>query len=65
MRAPEVRWRSLTENAPNITIIVDRDGIIRFINHTVSGLQVKKSIGTSHYDYTRPEYHEVMKESVE
>jgi PAS domain S-box-containing protein len=45
-------------------IIVDREGIIQYVNHTASGIEVEKVVGTSTYDYTLPEYHKVMKESI-
>ncbi len=57
--------RSLIDNAPGIIIIVDRKGIIRYINHTVPGLERKEVVGTSHYDYAAAEYHKVMQESIE
>ena len=63
-RASEKKWRSVVDNAPNIIMIVDRKGIIRYANHTVSGLEVERTLGTSHYDYAPHEYHKVMKESI-
>jgi PAS domain S-box-containing protein len=63
--AIEEQWHSLVDNAPCIIIIVDCDGIIQYINHAVTGLEPEKVVGTSHYDYAPPEYHKVMKESIE
>ena len=63
-RASEKEWRSLVDNAPNIIFIVDRKGIIRYVNHTVPGLEVESTLGTSHYDYAPRKYHKVMKESI-
>jgi PAS domain S-box-containing protein len=65
LKASEERWRSLVENAPNIIIIVDREGIIQFINHTVPGLTVEETIGTNQYDYIDPEYRNAVRESIE
>jgi len=65
LRENEEKWRSLVENAPNIIIIADRDGTIRFINHTVSGLTVNNTIGTKLYDYAPNEYHDIMRKTVE
>lgn len=64
IRASEQEWHSLAENAPNIIFIVDRKGIIRYVNHTVPGLKVESTLGTSHYDYTPRKYHKLMKESI-
>jgi PAS domain S-box-containing protein len=63
-RSEEGLW-PLVKDAPSLIITVDRDGIIRDTNQTVAGLEIEKVIGTSHYDYAAPEYHKVMKESVE
>jgi PAS domain S-box-containing protein len=65
LRASEEKWRSLFKSAPDQIITVDREGIITDINQAVAGLEVEKVVGTSHYDYALPEYHKVMKESVE
>jgi PAS domain S-box-containing protein len=65
LKRSEEDLRSLAKNAPGPIITVDRDGIIRDINQTVAGLEIEKVVGTSHYDYAPPEYHKVMKESVE
>jgi PAS domain S-box-containing protein len=46
-------------------MIVDREGIIQYINQTVSGIEKGEAIGSSHYSFAAPEYHKVMKESVE
>jgi PAS domain S-box-containing protein len=61
LRESGEKWRSLVENAPNIIIISDKNGKIKFINHTVSGLTVKKTIGTKLYDYIPKEYHTLIK----
>ncbi|MBW2565982.1 MAG: PAS domain S-box protein [Deltaproteobacteria bacterium] len=65
LRVSEEKWRSLVENAPSLILIVDRDGIIQYINHTVPGLEMEKVIGTNHCDYVPPQYHKVMRESIE
>ncbi len=65
LRASEEKWRSLVKNAPSPIITVDRKGIIQYINHTVPGLEIEKVIGTNHCDYVPPEYHKVMRESIE
>lgn|GEM_PF-3664830 len=56
----EEKWRSLVEHAPNIIMIVDRDGTIQFINHTVPGFSVEQTLGKNICDYTEPEYHDVQ-----
>jgi PAS domain S-box-containing protein len=65
LRESEERWRSLVENAPNIILVIDREGTIQFVNHTVPGLAVEETIGRSQYDYIEPEYHEVVKQTLQ
>lgn len=61
----EARWRSLVQNMPNIVMIVDRDGILQYINRTVSGLTSEEVIGTSMFGYISPEYRRTARETVE
>lgn len=65
LRESEEKWGSLVDNAPNVIMIVDREGIIQYINQTVSGIEKGEAIGSSHYSFAAPDYHKVMKESVE
>ena len=65
IRASEQEWHSLADNAPNIILIVDRKGIVRYVNHTVPGLKVESTLGKSHYDYAPRKYHKLMKESIQ
>ena len=57
----EEKWHSLIENVPDIVMVVDRDGTIQFINHTVSGMTAKQVIGKKLYDYILPEYHNITR----
>ena len=61
----EEKWRSLVENVPDIIMIVDRDGILQFINHTVPGIALEQAIGKSIYDYVSTEHHEIMRKYLE
>ena len=65
LQASEKEWHSLVDNAPNIILIVDRKGIIRYVNHTVAGLDVESTLGTSHYDYAPRKYHKLMREAIQ
>ncbi len=58
-------WPSLLDNAPSTIIIVDRKGIVQYLNHSVPGLEKKEVVGKDHCDFASPEYHRTMKESVE
>jgi PAS domain S-box-containing protein len=65
LKKSEERWRSLAKNAPNIIIVVDRDGTIEFINYTVPGFTVEETIGTKVYDYIEREYYDKVRETIE
>ncbi len=64
VRESEEKWHSLAENAPNMIIILDRDGIIQFINRTPPGFAIEQAVGKNIYDYIRPEYHNVTRETI-
>jgi len=61
----EEKWHSLAENAPNMIMIVGRDGLIKFINRTPPGFSAEKSIGKNLYDYINPEYRSIARQAIE
>ncbi len=65
LRESEQKWRSLLSNTPDIIMIVDRDGTIQFINHTVPGIKEQEATGKKVYDYISPEHHDTMKKNLE
>lgn len=65
LRESEERWRSLAENTPNNVSIVNRDGVIQYINRTIPELEMDDVIGRKVYDFAEPDYHNVMRESIE
>ncbi len=64
LRTSEEKWRLLVENIPDIVLAVAHDGNILSINHTVPGITVEQTIGTSVYDYIAPEHCEALKKSL-
>ena len=65
LQESEEKWRSLANNAPNIVMVVNRDGKIEFINRAVPPITTEAVVGKSIYDYTEPEYQNVVKEILE
>jgi len=65
LQRSEERWRSLVENAPNIIIVVDREGTIQYINRTVAGFSREETVGKKAYDYVEAEHHEAMRKTIE
>jgi PAS domain S-box-containing protein len=64
LRESEEKWRSLVKNAPNIIIIVDRDGKIQFVNRTVIDASPEEVVGRSVYDFIDPRHHDVVRKTI-
>jgi PAS domain S-box-containing protein len=60
LRASESRLRTVTENAPDTIMQVDRRGIILFINRPAPGLAVDDVLGTSVYKWVPESQHPVL-----
>lgn len=60
----EERWRSLVENAPNYIIIVDKNGVIQFINKDLPGLKSDNAVEKSIFDFWQPDYHTLLKKTI-
>jgi PAS domain S-box-containing protein len=58
----EQRWRSLIENAPNFVTVLDRNGVVQFLNRTQSGRPVTDAIGKSVYAFIHTKYHDRVKD---
>lgn len=58
----EERWHSLVEMAPDLIVTTDLLGKIRYINRVEPGFKVDQVIGTSTFDYVRPECREAFRE---
>jgi two-component system cell cycle sensor histidine kinase/response regulator CckA len=65
LRKSEEKHRSLAENALDFIMIVDRDGVISFINRVVPGYTIDETIGMSIYDCVSAEHHDRVKQCVE
>ena len=61
----EEKWRSLAQNAPSFITIVNRDHLIEYINHPVSGLELEEIIGHKVYEFIQPEYHDIARTKIE
>ncbi len=64
LRDSENKFRGFTENTPNITLTINRDGKILYMNHAPEGGDLKNVIGTNMYDRMGSKYHEIAKEQV-
>ena len=47
----EAKWRSFAENSPDYIMMIDKKGIIQYVNHTVPDLTPEQIIGTPLTNY--------------
>lgn len=59
----EAIWRSITESSADHIMLVDTDGTILYINHTVSGLTVEEVMGRSAFDFVNPDQALLLKQN--
>ncbi|MGD2279007.1 MAG: PAS domain S-box protein [Candidatus Omnitrophota bacterium] len=65
LKNSEERWRSLVENAPDFIFILDREGKVKFINHTTPDYVVEEVIGSDHIEYVHPEFRNLVRKTIE
>jgi PAS domain S-box-containing protein len=58
------QWRSLVENAPDVILIFDADGTIRFINRPAPGLRLEEVLGRNVLEFTAPESRRLVEQAV-
>jgi PAS domain S-box-containing protein len=65
LRASEERLRTVTENAPDTILQVNRQGLIQFISRPVPGLTREQVIGSSVYQWVPPEQYPILARTLE
>ncbi|MHC4623698.1 MAG: PAS domain S-box protein [Planctomycetota bacterium] len=65
LRESEQKWRSLTENVPDIILNVKPDGTIAFLNRAVPPITTEGAVGTSIYEHVLAEYRDTLRKSLE
>lgn len=58
----EAKWRSLVENAPDIILLTDLDGTLKFINRKTP--EAERAIGRTAYDYIRQPFWEPTRQAL-
>lgn len=61
----DARWHALTENSLNVIMVVEHDGTITSINHSIAGMVPQQAIGRTIYEFTLQDYHDVIKTALE
>lgn len=64
LKRAEAKWRSLVENAVDMILMLDADGLILFINHAPAGLTVEEVTGTSVYEYVLEEHRKTLRDAL-
>ena len=59
-KVSEAMCESLVSTAPDLILIMDLDGTIRYINRVSSGATVESIIGRNTVEFLHPDYHEVV-----
>ena len=65
LRKNEELLRTITENAPDIIIQLDQHGTIFYMNRPFPGISIGECIGKNFCEWTFPEYHALMNESLQ
>jgi diguanylate cyclase (GGDEF)-like protein/PAS domain S-box-containing protein len=58
----ELRFRSIAENSPDQIILLDKDLVIRYVNHSFPGLTDEHLMGTSLYTYVEEDQQDEIKQ---
>lgn len=61
----EEKFRSYVINSPSIILILDRNGIVKYLNRSEHGFEPGYFIGKSIYDFTLPEKREEVRNVIE
>ena len=62
---PAEHLQTILQSAPDRILQVDREGVIHFINNTITGYGPEQLIGTSMFAHTPPEDHARMHQALE
>jgi PAS domain S-box-containing protein len=65
LRRNEELLRTITENAPDIIIQLDRKGTVLYMNRALPGFTTEESLGKNFCEWTFPEYHDLMNQSLD
>ncbi|MBN2066809.1 MAG: PAS domain S-box protein [Candidatus Thermoplasmatota archaeon] len=61
----EEQWSSLIHNIPDVIFIVEHDGTVLSVNHSLTGLESKHLIGKPVYELLGPAYRDILQSKIE
>jgi len=65
LRESEENWRSLTENAALVILMVQRDGTIKFLNRIIGKFTPGNVVGTKVWEYVPSGYRSIVRKAIE
>jgi PAS domain S-box-containing protein len=65
LRESEEKWRTIVETVPDFITIVDRQGIVHFINRVAPRVDIASVIGSSMFDYVAERDHAPLRAAFE
>ncbi len=60
----EAYWRALVENAPDLIVVVDEDGVVSRLNRAPPGSTMEDAVGRLVYDFVLPESREAWRKGL-
>jgi PAS domain S-box-containing protein len=63
LRDAKEKWVSLTENTDDIVMIVDNNGVIRYVNRTMPPYTPEETVGKTVYEYVSAEQQSIIEKS--
>lgn len=61
-RESEAKWRTVIENAPDLILITDEHGVVRFVSHTHEDrVDAESAIGSNVFDFVEPDSRETLR----
>lgn len=63
-RNSEEQWKAVVENVPDHILVLDEQGVIRFINRISDGWTAEQVIGSSIFDFNPQESHETIRSAI-
>jgi len=64
LREGEEKWTSLTRNTNDIIMIVDKQGVLQYINKTLPPYTPEETIGKMVYEYVPKDQHDILSNSL-
>lgn len=64
LRESEATLRGLVQNLPDFVAVVDRQGLIQYVNRGVESLAASDLIARPAFDYLRPEFRSVVQDAL-